>query len=180
MINSFLRQWMLTTHKVGLLWSWFVEIMTCWMPDFPFCMRLRGWLYGFAMKTRGKDFQVANHVSLKGLENLSVGAHVYFAPGVVILAGLSITIADEVMLAYRVIVTDGNHTMENGSYRFGKTIREPIRIGSGTWIAANSTILAGVTIGRGVLIAANSVVPRQNIPNNVIIGGVPAKILRQL
>lgn len=42
------------------------------------------------------------------------------------------------------------------------------------WIGENVTILPGACIGNGVVIGANSVV-RGEIPNNVIIAGVPAK-----
>ncbi|BDZ04334.1 hypothetical protein V3C52_16535 [Escherichia coli] len=47
------------------------------------------------------------------------------------------------------------------------------------WIGENVTILPGACIGNGVVIGANSVV-RGEIPNNVIIAGVPAKIVKNI
>lgn len=54
----------------------------------------------------------------------------------------------------------------------------PILIGEHCWIAANSTILKGVTIGENVTIGAMSLV-NKSLPDNVLVGGVPAKILRE-
>ena len=47
------------------------------------------------------------------------------------------------------------------------------------WIGSNATILAGVTIGDGAIVAAGAVVAR-DVPENTIVGGVPAKIIRHL
>lgn len=54
-----------------------------------------------------------------------------------------------------------------------------VEIGEGDWIGARCTILPGVKIGNGVVVAAGSVVANC-FPDNVLIGGVPAKIIRQL
>jgi maltose O-acetyltransferase len=53
-----------------------------------------------------------------------------------------------------------------------------VSIGSDCWICGNATILPGVTIGNHVIIAAGAVVTK-DIPDNVVAGGVPAKIIRQ-
>ncbi len=164
-------------HRIGLLWAWFVMAVTCWLPDAPVTMRLRGWLLGFLMKRRGKDFQVATHVKLSGLQNISVGDHVYLAPGVVILAGTEVELADEVMLAHYTMVTTSKHTLIDGSYRFGPTRQQPIRIGRGTWVAAHCTIVAGVEIGKGAIVAANAAVV-EDVADGAMVGGVPARLIR--
>ncbi|KAB1183233.1 acyltransferase [Photobacterium damselae subsp. damselae] len=53
-----------------------------------------------------------------------------------------------------------------------------INIGSNCWIGAKVTILDGVTIGDGCVIAAGSIVTK-SFPDNVVIGGVPSKILKK-
>lgn len=56
--------------------------------------------------------------------------------------------------------------------------RHGIKIGSGCWLGAKTTILDGVIIGRGCVIAAGSVVVAGEYPDNGIYGGVPAKLLK--
>lgn len=165
-------------HKVSLLWSWFVWIMTLPMPDLPSVRRLRGWLYGLLMRKRGSNFQVSFNVTIRGLENLSVGNDVYIAPGVVILAGKDISLGDGVQLAFYSVLTDGGHTRKDDSYRFGPRVQCPIRIDAGAWLGAHVTVVAGVTIGRCAVIGANSVVTR-DIPSEVLAAGVPAVVLRR-
>jgi NDP-sugar pyrophosphorylase family protein len=54
----------------------------------------------------------------------------------------------------------------------------PTIIGDDAWVGANVVILAGVTIGPAAIVAAGAVVTR-NIPAGAIVGGVPARIIRQ-
>ena len=56
---------------------------------------------------------------------------------------------------------------------------KPIHIGSGSWICSSATICGGVTIGKNCIVAAGSVVNR-DVPDNCIVAGVPAKVLRKL
>lgn len=56
--------------------------------------------------------------------------------------------------------------------------REGIRIADNCWIGSKVTILDGVTIGQGSVIAAGAVVTK-SFPENSIIGGVPAKMIKR-
>ena len=56
--------------------------------------------------------------------------------------------------------------------------RKGVQIGDNCWIGANVTILDGVNLGNNSIIAAGSVV-NQSFKNDVLIGGVPAKILKE-
>lgn len=52
-------------------------------------------------------------------------------------------------------------------------------IGDDVWIGGNVTILPGVNIGNNVIVAAGAVVTK-DVPDNCVVGGVPAKILKPL
>ncbi|MGL5245836.1 MAG: maltose acetyltransferase domain-containing protein [Sarcina sp.] len=65
--------------------------------------------------------------------------------------------------------------MERLAFEFGK----PVTIGDNVWIGGHSTINPGVTIGNNVVVASGSVVTK-NVPDNVVIGGNPAKIIKTI
>lgn len=55
----------------------------------------------------------------------------------------------------------------------------PVIIGDNVWVGAGSCILPNVTIGNNCIIGANSVVTK-SFPDNCVIAGNPAKIIKQL
>ena len=85
-----------------------------------------------------------------------------------------IRIGCDVAIADNVSIRDSdNHRILNGNHMPTK----PISIGDHVWIGMNVTILKGVTIGDGSFIAAGSVVTR-DVPPGVLVGGVPAKVIK--
>ncbi len=59
-----------------------------------------------------------------------------------------------------------------------KVRKKPITIGEGCFIGANSILLKGTTLGRNVVVGAGSVVSG-TFPDNVIIAGNPARIIKE-
>ena len=58
-------------------------------------------------------------------------------------------------------------------------VTAPVHIGRNVWIGAGAMILPGVTIGENAIIAAGAVV-NKDVPANMIVGGVPARELREI
>ncbi len=90
-----------------------------------------------------------------------------------------IKIGDNVIFGPRVNIFSENHnyndltiSIKDQGVTKGKTT-----IGSDVWIGANVSIMSGVTIGDGCIIAAGAVVTK-DIPSFSIIGGVPAKVIK--
>lgn len=54
-----------------------------------------------------------------------------------------------------------------------------IKIGNNVWICDKATILGGVSIGNNVIVGANAVV-NKNVPDNCIVAGAPAKIVKKI
>jgi len=100
-----------------------------------------------------------------------------------IVAHELIEIGDDVMLAQMVSILDHDHKfhVEDGQLQVARTDFDtaPIRIGSNVWIGDKATILRGVTIGSGSVVAANAVVTA-DVPPLVVVGGIPAKVIRSL
>ena len=58
------------------------------------------------------------------------------------------------------------------------TCPAPIVLGKGVWVGSNSTILQGVTIGDYAIVAAGAVVTK-DVPARTVVGGVPARVIKQ-
>ncbi len=61
----------------------------------------------------------------------------------------------------------------------GIDVIKPIKIGNNVFIGSNATFMPGVTVGNNVIIGASSLVTK-DVPNNVIVGGVPAKYIKSV
>ncbi|MER2064542.1 MAG: sugar O-acetyltransferase [Alkalibacterium sp.] len=111
--------------------------------------------------------------------NIHVGENFYANFNCVFLDVCPIRIGNNAMLGPGVSLVTPEHPLEadarNSGYEFGR----PITIGDNCWIGTNATVVGGVTLGDNVVVAAGAVVNR-SFPNNVVIGGVPAKILRSI
>ena len=155
-----------------------VEILTNWMPDGPVSCRVRGFLSRPFFKKCGKNFTYGKNVHFVGPHGIEIGDDVYLAAGCWLIGSGGIVIEDEVIFGPYAIVAAGSHKFKNGSARFAGAKRSPVKIGRGSWIAAHAMVAPGVSIGVGNLIAANAVVTHDS-PPNVVMGGVPAKILKK-
>jgi acetyltransferase-like isoleucine patch superfamily enzyme len=88
-----------------------------------------------------------------------------------------ITIEDNVMLAPKVSLLSEGHPVavkDRQALTVGK-----IHIQRNAWISANATILPGVTIGENAVVAAGAVVSK-DVPANTVVGGIPAKHIKNL
>jgi acetyltransferase-like isoleucine patch superfamily enzyme len=56
----------------------------------------------------------------------------------------------------------------------------PIIIGDHCWLATGATILAGVQLGKHVVVAAGAVVTKSFLEDDILLAGVPAKVIRKL
>jgi serine acetyltransferase len=110
---------------------------------------------------------------------VSIGKKCVIGRGSHIIGHWSIEIGDEIQTGPYVYITDQNHTYEDPDKAIGWQTPEEaaVRIGSGSWLGANVVILPGTVLGRNTTVAAGAVV-RGTFPDHVVLGGVPAKVLR--
>lgn len=108
---------------------------------------------------------------------ISIGKNVFINHACSFLDMGGITIEDEVLIGPKVNLITENHSIVPNDRR--ALIPKPIHIKKNAWIGANVTILPGVTIGENAVVAAGAVVSK-GVPDNVIVGGIPAKIIKSI
>lgn len=168
-------------HKFLLIYTWFVRVILFFLPDIPIIMRFRGFLYSLGMKKCGRNFQVAHNVIINSLEGLTVGDNVYFAMNSVFFTSYNVNIGDDVMFGPGCLLTSGNHTFYNGSYRFGISENKSVNIGSGSWIAAHCVVLPGAFLPARSVLAAGAVLTDKLVPQEAdsIYAGIPASFVKR-
>jgi acetyltransferase-like isoleucine patch superfamily enzyme len=106
---------------------------------------------------------------------IQIGKNVFINHACSFLDMGGITIEDGVLIGPRVNLVTENHSLDPDQR--SALLTRPIRIKQKAWIGAGATILPGVTIGRNAVVAAGAVVSK-DVPDNTIVGGVPAKFIK--
>ena len=127
--------------------------------------------------TVSDDFRVFPPFTTDFGKNIHLGKNVFINSGCRFQDQGGIYIGDNTLIGHNVVLATLNHS-ENPEKR-ANLIAAPIKIGNNTWIGSNATILPGATIGDGAIIAAGAVVTK-NVKENTIVGGVPAKYIRDI
>ena len=119
-------------------------------------------------------------VFLAGLGKLTIGDRTAVNRGCIITAMERIDIGSDVMLAANVYVLDVDHRFDSRKKPITEQgyITAPVIIEDGAWIGAGAVITKGVRIGMGAIVGANSVVTK-DVPSFAIVGGIPAKVIRE-
>ena len=124
--------------------------------------------------SRGDDQQLDAGIVVG--ESTYIGEHNNLRAG-----GGTIRIGDKCLVSQGIAIISSNHAIERGQYirdqpwdtaKLGVTIEDDV------WIGCNASILPGVRIGCGAVVAAGAVVSR-DVPEYAIVGGVPARVLKQ-
>ncbi len=142
----------------------------------------------------GNDSYLSKGVSLTAWESflddnyspeIRIGNNCGIGAGAHISAINGIYIGDNVLTGQDILITDNAHgSTDRALLDISPNLRPlhskgKVVIGDNVWIGEKASIMPGVTVGEGSIIAANSVVTR-DVPPYCVVGGCPAKIIRQL
>jgi len=109
----------------------------------------------------GRESLIGEYNVLRGQGGITIGDRVYFGPLVQ-------------LLAVNHVFSDPTQPMiAQGITAEGITVEDDV------WIGAGAIVTDGVRIGRGAVVAAGSVVT-QDVPPHTVVGGVPARVLREI
>ncbi len=107
---------------------------------------------------------------------VTFGKNVFINHSAILSASGGIDIQDGAMFAPGVKIATINHDFNNRHtiYTYGK-----VTIKKNAWIGLGASIMPGVTIGENAVVAGGSVVTK-DVPNNTVVGGAPAKVIKIL
>lgn len=110
--------------------------------------------------------------------NIHVGENFYANFDCVFLDVCEIKIGDNCFVAPGVHIYTATHPLNSKERIIGIESGKPVSIGDNVWIGGSSVINPGVKVGNNVVIASGSVVTK-DVPDNVVVGGNPARIIKQ-
>ena len=110
-------------------------------------------------------------------KHIKIGKSVFINHACSFLDLGGITIEDDVLIGPKVNLVTENHPVAPSQRK--SLVLNSILIKRNAWIGAGVTILPGVTVGQNSIVAAGAVV-NKNVPDNMIVGGIPARIIKTI
>ncbi|UTH14928.1 sugar O-acetyltransferase [Macrococcus equipercicus] len=109
--------------------------------------------------------------------NIHVGENFYANYDLTILDVARVDIGDNCMIAPGVHIYTATHPVKAAERNSGVEYAKPVKIGHNCWIGGRAVINPGVTIGDNCVIASGAVVTN-DVPDNVVVAGVPARVIQ--
>ncbi|MFC3746955.1 sugar O-acetyltransferase [Paenibacillus sp. GCM10012306] len=129
--------------------------------------------------TTGKNVYMEPNIRFDYGYNIHVGENFFTNFDCTILDVCEVRIGDNCMFGPGVHVYTATHPIDPYERIKGPELGQPVTIGNNVWVGGGAIINPGVSIGNNVVIASGAVVTK-SVPDQVIVGGNPAKIIRTI
>ncbi len=142
---------------------------------------VRLWLFSGRIAI-GKNTILRDQAVLKTSGELSLGELVRIGYSTVLHCHERVELGERVVLADHITLVDSDHVHDGSDTWFMKQpVRAaPIAIARNTLVGANCVITRGARLGKNAVVAAGAVVREGDYPDGWLVGGVPAKPIREL
>lgn len=112
-------------------------------------------------------------------KNIELGENVFFNFNCVILDVAKVIIGSNVFFGPNVQIYTAGHPLDAQKRREGQEFGKSITIGNDVWIGGSAVLCPGIKIGEKSIVAAGAVVTK-DVPPNVVVGGNPAKMIKEI
>jgi maltose O-acetyltransferase len=168
-------------YRKHLIHLWVEEVAGWILRSLPGLvgMTLRWALYRMLFKELKSFSLIYPGTYLTHTYGISAGKSLSINSGAFIDARGGVFIGDNVMIGPFAVITSSNHAYKqvDAPMNTFDHILSPVVIGNDVWIGAHAVISAGVRIGNGVVVSAGAVVTK-DVDNYQIVGGIPAKVIK--
>lgn len=145
------------------------------IPNIYFLKSFRNAILKFAnVKLSSKNILILSPFYKDSSLHLIIGSNVFINKLTYLEGRGKIIIGNDVQIGPRTLITTSSHDIKDNM----KLITKDVKINDNVWVGANVTINPGVEIGPNVIIASGSVVTKKF--TNCVVGGVPAKFIKEI
>lgn len=148
---------------------------------------------GQGLITVGSDSNVEGSIILeRHSSSVRIGARTHVGGGTTLDAALAITLGDDVLISFGVLIADhDSHSLDfterqndlrdwlRNRKDWSVVAMSPVIVADRAWVGARAVVLKGVRIGEGAIVAAGSVVTR-DVPDWTLVAGNPARQIKKL
>jgi maltose O-acetyltransferase len=162
-----------------MFWRMFDQTPAAMMQDFA--IKVRRILAKKVFAHCGEDVVIHHNVLFSSGRNIHLGDKVFLNRNVMLDDRTTLSIGDYTLVAAGALIETHGHIYDDFSepIAYGGRTLAPVSIGRDCLIGFNTAIMSGVTIGERCIVAASSVVTK-DVPDRTIVGGVPARKIKDI